>query len=222
MKNVALAAGLALVVAASAYACGSDVTDTGSTTSTTASAGGSGGTTTVTSSTASSTGAGGFANVCEEMCNHLEVDCQLPNACGVVGPLLNVDFDACMMEAECISNCLVDEDCATIGSIIGMNPDPMLIACVTGCQPNSCLGCVLNGCQTEAMACNAEPVCQAFIQCLAQCGPGDAACTNMCANMNPSTETTNLLNCANTNCPSQCLGQGGGGGAGGAGGAGGN
>jgi hypothetical protein len=221
MKNLTLVVGLSCVVAVSAWACSDDVTTNPTSTSSTGGSGGAGGAVTASSSSSSSStsGAGGFDNICDEACNHVEVDCGLAGACALAAAQLMIDLTTCSdMTATCSAECLVDADCGAIVSLATQMPDAALIACVSGCQ-DDCFGCVFTNCGSEIQACNAVPACQGFTTCFQACAQGDSACFNDCATNNPSAETTALLGCATTNCDADCFsGAGGGGGAGGSGG----
>jgi hypothetical protein len=146
----------------------------------------------------------------------VETECGVPSGCTLASQLLGVDLTDCTdPQAECVGDCIVDAECATIVTLATDNPDPALSACIGACLPD-CLGCVTSSCGGDLTDCNAEPVCQDFIMCAVACPEGDGACVNQCAVDNPSAETTAVLDCAATNCSSECLG-----GAGGAGGSGG-
>ena len=223
MKNLTLVIGLSGALAMTVWACGDDV-ETKSNTDPTTSSGGSGGSggavTSSTASSSSSSGAGGFANICDEACNHVEVDCGFgAGLCALAASQLMIDLVGCTdMVATCSADCVVDADCSALLTLAGDNPDPELLGCVSGCQGDACLACVFGSCGPEIQACNNVTTCQAFVQCFQACTEGDTTCYNGCATTNPSAETTALLACANTNCGSECFGAGGADGAGGAGG----
>jgi hypothetical protein len=167
--------------------------------------------------------------VCEEACHHVDVDCQFMQACALAGSLLGVDLVACdTRDAECIAGCLVDADCAALGSLITQTPDPDLMACIGTCQP--CFTCAATMCMVEIQACQNDAACQAFTMCVQSCPMGDPQCFQDCGTNNPSQATSDLAACVGLNCSAECGlsggggagGTGGGGGAGGAGGAGGN
>ena len=224
MKSLTWIVGLSGIVAFSAWACGDEVeenptTATSNTTGTSTGGGPASGSTTTTS-TASSTGSGMncsmSADVCEEACCHVEQDCGIANGCALAMQFLMIDLTDCTNEtSECLAECIAPADCGAIGSLIGNTPDPDLQACVAACAPPGCAQCVASSCLGQLMACQNAPACAAFLMCAQSCPEGDGACFQTCADMNPSLETTDVVNCASTNCASQCLGAGGGGGAGG-------
>jgi hypothetical protein len=226
MRNLTLLFGLSGVVMFSAWACSDEVTETPTTASTTSSASGGGGSgaSSSVSSTAMSSSTGMMMNcdnspdTCVEACCHIEVECALPVTCAQAGQLLGIDLSDCTNPtSECISNCIINADCADLVAAAQMMGP--VYDCAVGCAANACLQCALANCGTEANACQNAPACAPFITCAAMCADGDAACLQTCAAMNDSPETQALVACASTNCGGPCLGQGGaGGGTGGAGG----
>jgi len=141
------------IAAALWSACGDDTdsdSDSGSSSSSgstssssSAGTGGSGGTSTTTTSTTTSTsgtggmggassGAGG-GTVCDQACNHVEVDCGLTGACALAAQQLGLDLNCGGAQDQCVATCIVNADCAAIISLAGQNPDPALSACANGC-----------------------------------------------------------------------------------------
>ncbi len=227
MRRLALVIGLSAVVGVSAFACGDDVETTGTGGGNNNTGGEGGGTTVTTTTTTTPTTStqdctGPFDHICQEACCNVEVTCGFSGACQLAGSLLMVDLTTCTAdEAQCVGQCLVDASCIQIASLAGSTPDPALISCLAPCT-GECLGCVAENCGTQIQACSNDAACQPFIQCAAQCPEGDGACINQCAADNPSTATTELLDCAATSCNGDCnLGGGGGNGGGGNGGNGG-
>ena len=227
MRKLALIFGLTTVMGASAFACGDDVTSTppggGS-----GGEGGDGGTIQTNPMNSSSSGMtencdGPFDHVCDAACCNVEVTCGFSGTCQIAAGLLGIDFAACTdPQALCAGACLENADCLALASLAGMNWDPDLAGCLAPCL-GDCLGCVGNNCGDLINQCAADPGCQGFIQCAAQCAEMDGACINMCAAQNPGQVTDDLITCGEGSCTSECgLGAGGGGGTGGNGGGGGN
>lgn len=226
---------------ASAFlACGSDVEEVpfesssssssgaGAAGSTSTAAGGSSTSTSgpsassVAASTAASTsgtgGTGGVGTPCEEACEKVEGRCGFPGVCGQF-------VDCGMAGADCFGQCVLDADCDAIASLVGANPDPTLLACVTGCQQGGqggaggggvggggvgggpagdCIQCGQSACLGDALACIQNPQCSDWIQCVQACN-GDPACSAVCEQSNPGGPASDdLKECACMNCSAEC------------------
>lgn len=248
MKNLALIVGACGALAISAWACGSDVENNPGGGGTTGS-GGSGGTATGTAtgtggtgtgtatgtSTGTSTGMmncdGPFTNICGEACCIAEVQCGVSGACGLASQF-GIDLTSCSdTVATCAADCIIDandqgDPCPDILALTNLDFNTPLGQCLQACQQTTpCQDCVTQSCGTELDACinDADNTCQAYAQCLVNCGANDSACLTGCGDTHGGdTEVDALEACLTTNCAEDCLsGQGGGGGMGGAGGAGG-
>ena len=233
MRN-AVVVGLTSIVVLALSACGSDVQESPSGSTSTAGSGGMGqGGSGGTSASGGmgqggmgqgGGGQGGMGNMCDQACDKLAVECGFGNVCDMP-PVSNV-LNCADPQSDCPAQCVLDASCAAIGSLPTNMPDPVLQSCVQACQGGSggagggmasCQTCLTNSCLTELAACNvAQSPCAMFIQCGANCAPGDGACIKACELAHPSKETTAVIQCGTANCASECgLGAGGAGGAGG-------
>ena len=240
-RQLLLVLGMSILVAAFAYGCGDDVSETsGSSNDGGGGSGGMGGAPASTGANPTTGGAGGvggaggstgpgdpcpgpFDNTCDEACCGVEVACGFMGACGIAGSVLGIDLDQCAdMRATCSAACLIQADCGAIASLAGNMPDQALSDCLGQCS-GPCIGCAQASCGVEATAClnDQTQVCPGFVSCAANCPDGDGACVTACAAANDNQLTQDLVACVTTACPMEC-GLGGGVGGGGQGGQGGN
>ena len=219
-----LAAG-GVACAATAVACGSDVTQIPNN-----AAGGSSAQSTASSTqgsasvTASSSSSGG--GLCDQACAKLEDQCGYGEICQQI-PFLDCNDP----ESECPAQCVLDAECQAIISYVSGTPDPEFAGCIDEClgegggSGQSCPICVATNCQAEVQACQSNPQCQPLIGCVLGCE--DEQCIKQCAAEYPTAETDAIFacGCEPDNCAAACgaaCDRGGAGGAGGAGGTGGN
>ena len=235
-------AALAGCVASAFLACGSDVDDvpigpSSSSSSGTGAAGASGGAggaststggptssvastaaSTAASSTSGNGGSGGVGTPCEEGCEKINTECGFGDLCSMI-PQLDCGSAP---GADCFGQCVLDADCDAIGSLIGNNPDPALIGCLTACQGGGqggagggggqgagggpggdCLDCGTMACTNEGIACFQDNACGAWLQCLQGCN--DAACVADCDANSPGGPASDAVKeCACQACNMEC------------------
>lgn len=211
---------------------GQSTSSTGSSTITaTTGAGGSGG-------TVSAGGAGG-SDVCQQACDKLKGECGV-DVCAQIP-----DGKLPCPEYACVAQCFEATSCVEVYGCYQGGPAGDLPACLDACDtpPFKCQGppdpgqkcrnCVMKTCAKEAIACNQDPACQPYAQCVMACAqsPDALACTNACGVDHPGANAVqgDLYQCTCSSCPacspldicSVASNDGGAGGSGGAGGLGG-
>jgi hypothetical protein len=194
-------------------------------------------------------GAGGAPSLCDQACDHAGM-CGAP-----LCALADINCDS-GMNYDCYATCILDASCAQIFTLADpQNADPKLAGCLQACLggaggggggggmggagggmggaggggTQACINCGFQNCQAEGFACNQDPECQPWLNCLQGCP--DKACVDQCTQNNPKAEPESVAvqACLCKSCSSECAvidvcgmgGAGGGGGAGGMGGAGG-
>lgn len=151
---------------------------------------------------------GAPGNPCEQACAKVDMCAGFPGACGVIG------VDCMDPMANCPAACINAADCPALLSLLGTSPDPTLATCIDDCNlgagggggdtgsPVQCALCTFQNCQSQSQACNGEPDCQDYVQCVAACST--PACEADCLVAHPSTESSELSSCVCGNCVSQC------------------
>ncbi|MEM9693571.1 MAG: hypothetical protein AAGA56_13565 [Myxococcota bacterium] len=151
------------------------------------------------------------ANVCEEACDFINVDCALPVPCSLIPGLEECETD----ESECIAACINGATCTALTSLVG-DPDPDLVQCGASCA-GPCAECQFEECEAEATACRGDEGCVDYLSCVLLSGGDSAGCL---VGAGDNVAVANLVACGQRECPDECAaGEGGsGGGGGGAGG----
>jgi hypothetical protein len=175
---------------------GGHATTTSSTSSTTAS---------TTSSTATVTGTGGAGgaggDVCSQACDKLKTQCGVDACAQIPGGTLPCPQYAC--EAKCLEA----SNCGELFACYQGGPSGALSGCLDACNSpikcksggggngaggggsgQQCGQCVAQKCFQQAMACNQDPNCKPYANCVLGCAQSKdvITCTNACGAKYPS------------------------------------
>jgi hypothetical protein len=98
---------------------------------------------------------------------------------------------------------VLDAECSAMTTIFMPPPDQPFLDCLQVCIGfEFCKDCVRFSCPDELAACNAAPLCAAYLRCVANCG--DGSCIADCGEMNPSPEASALVACGTSYCSISC------------------